>query len=130
MKISSLRENAGLDVVLAYHHGGSVEVLDVQAPLGVLVRGVRSHEVDVRKIIREALYHVRPVVYGQYFVPQRVEGFDHGDTETPQAYDELPAHRPPTWIAGRISGFGSASRSTSWVTGAVSPSPKRVKRLR
>src|SRR5215212_10198592 len=35
------------------------------------------------------------------------------------------AYRPPTWMAGRRSGFGSASLKTSWVTGAVSPSPER-----
>src|SRR5919106_5919508 len=65
--------------------------------------------------------------YGEYFVPQGVEGGDHGDTKAPQAdNDELPVHRPPTWIAGRRSGLGSASRSTSWVTGAVSPSPNRM----
>src|SRR5215212_5921231 len=40
------------------------------------------------------------------------------------------SHRPPTWTAGRFSGSGSASRNTSWVTGAVSPSPKRINRNR
>src|SRR5215204_3910850 len=55
------------------------------------------------------------LVYGEYFVPQRVEGADHGDTETPQAdYHQLPDHRPPTWIAGRRSGFGSASRGIAF----------------
>src|SRR5215218_8374175 len=36
------------------------------------------------------------------------------------------AHRPPTCMTGRLRGSGSASLSTSWVTGAVSPSPKRM----
>src|SRR5215204_6732676 len=39
-------------------------------------------------------------------------------------------HRPPTWTAGRLSGSGSASLKTSWVTGAVSPSPKSRNRKR
>jgi hypothetical protein len=40
----------------------------------------------------------------------------------------LPPH--PTWTAGRRDGSGSARRSTSWVTGAMSPSPKSTKRTR
>src|SRR5918995_4048478 len=40
------------------------------------------------------------------------------------------SHRPPTWIAGRFSGSCSAFRNTSWVTGAVSPSPSSRKRKR
>src|SRR5215216_1250904 len=60
-------------------------------------------------------------------VPVVQYGVAAGQGPAPQAdYHELPDHRPPTWIAGRRSGFGSASRSTSWVTGAVSPSPKRM----
>ena len=35
-------------------------------------------------------------------------------------------HLPPTWMIGRCSRSGSASLKTSWVTGAVSPSPKRM----
>src|SRR5215212_5711141 len=124
------REDTSFDVVLAHHHGG-VETFDVQAPLGVLVRGVRGHEVDVRQVVRELLRHFLSLVYSEHFVSQRVEGADHGEAETSESDDdELPPHRPPTWIAGRRSGFGSASRSTSWVTGAVSPSPKRMKRIR
>ena len=40
------------------------------------------------------------------------------------------SHLPPTWTAGRLVPSGSASRKTSWVTGAVSPSPNRRKRNR
>src|SRR5215203_949101 len=36
------------------------------------------------------------------------------------------AHLPPTCMAGRRSASGSASLSTSWVTGAVSPSPNNT----
>ena len=39
-------------------------------------------------------------------------------------------HLPPTWTAGRLVPSGSASRKTSWVTGAVSPSPKSRNRNR
>ena len=35
----------------------------------------------------------------------------------------LPLRYPPTCTAGRLSGSASACRNTSWVTGAVSPSP-------
>src|SRR5215212_48523 len=38
-------------------------------------------------------------------------------------------HLPPTWTVVRCLASGSASRKTSWVTGAASPSPKRRKRI-
>ena len=41
-----------------------------------------------------------------------------------------PSHLPPMWMAGRLVPSGSASLKTSWVTGAVSPSPKSRKRNR
>src|SRR5215210_285764 len=64
------REDAGLDMILAYHHGGGVEAFDVQAPYGIFICSVSGHEVDVRQVISETLYHVLALVYGEYFVPQ------------------------------------------------------------
>jgi hypothetical protein len=50
-------EDAGLDVVLAYHDGCGVEALDVQTPHGGLVSGIRGDEVNIRQPVRETLYH-------------------------------------------------------------------------
>ena len=63
-------EDAGLNVVLANHEGCGVEAFYVQAPHGILVRGIRGDEVNVRQVVREALYCAFTVVYGEYFVPQ------------------------------------------------------------
>jgi hypothetical protein len=49
----------------------------------------------------------------------------HGINTFATSSDEVtrsPPH-PPTWMMGRRSGFSSACRTTSCVTGAVSPSP-------
>jgi hypothetical protein len=51
---------------------------------------------------------------------------DVKEPEKPFESNGMTGHRPPTCMTGRFSGSGSASLRTSWVTGAVSPSPKRM----
>src|SRR5215204_7368779 len=79
-------------------------------PLRCQGRGEVAHQ--LHDALRGALRHV--------YAPECVERSDLG-----KSY-----HRPPTCTAGRFSAFGSASLRTSWVTGAVSPSPNRRKRNR
>jgi hypothetical protein len=86
------------------------------AGLGVGILRYRLWDID-RLVNRTVVYGLVTVILGgAYALGVLVLGQAVGAGRSPS--------KPPTWMAGLRRGSSSTSRSTSRVTGAVSPSPR------